>query len=250
MKKFLIIGGDSQLAKSFSKKYPNISIPLSKRQANITEEKSLEKVFKRYSFYYVLNCAAITDMDYAEKYPLKTFTVNGFGVYLLNKLCLKFKKKLLYISSDYAINPVNVYGFSKKMGELFVDKDFHVIRTSFYSKRTFIINGLLNKKKIKSYSNLFFNPISIDRLINEIYINRDSTGTKNYFSNKKISFYRFAEVVCEIIGLNKKKYLIKAEYKNDNSTLPRKLNSYVESDINIDLKKDLLKFLKNITHEK
>src|SRR3989344_3108706 len=242
MKKFLIIGGDSQLAKSFSKKYPNISIPLSKRQANITEEKSLENVFKRYSFYYVLNCAAITDMDYAEKYPLKTFTVNGFGVYLLNKLCLKFKKKLLHISSDYAINPMNTYGTSKKIGEDFVDKSFHIVRTSFYSKRTFIINGLLKKKKINCYSNLFFNPISIERIIEEIYENRDSLGIKNYFSNKKINFCRFAENICEIIHIDPKKYLVKIEYKNDASSLPRKVNSFVKPDINVDLKKDLTKF--------
>ena len=244
MKKFLIIGGGSQLAKSFSKKYPKICIPLSKKQCDVTQEISLEKNFNKYSFHYVLNCAAITDMGYAEKNPVTSFTVNGIGVYLLNKLCLKYKKNLLHISSDYAINPVNVYGFAKKMGEQFVDKRFHVVRTSFYSNKTYIINTLLKKKKINCYSNLFFNPISIDRLIEEIFINRDSSGIKNYFSNKRISFYRFAEYVCEITGLAQKKYLVKIEYKNDASTLPRKLNSFVKPDIDVDLKKDLTKFLK------
>ncbi|OGK31015.1 hypothetical protein A3A93_06405 [Candidatus Roizmanbacteria bacterium RIFCSPLOWO2_01_FULL_38_12] len=244
MKKFLIIGGDSQLAKSFIKKYPKITISFSKKQCDVTNERILKKIFKKYSFHYVLNCAAITDMEYAEKYPLKSVTVNSFGVYLLNKLCLKYKKKLLHVSSDYAIDPVNTYGISKKIGEQFVEKRFHTVRTAFYSKKTYIIDQLLKKKKATCYSNLFFNPISIDRLIEEIFINRDSSGIKNYFSNKKISLCQFTEYVCEAIDLDKKKLIIKTEYKNSQGKLPRKINSYVKSDINVDLKKDLKYFFK------
>ncbi len=250
MKKILIIGGDSQLGKSFSKNYPKLTIPLSKNKANIIDERSLEKAFKKYSFHYVLNCAAITNMDYAEKNAIETFNVNSFGVYLLNKLSLKYHKKLLHISSDYAVDPVNTYGISKKIGEQFVDKKFHVIRTSFYSENTFIIKSLLKMKKINCYSNLFFNPISIDRLTEEIFLNKDLKVIKNYFSNKKISFYDFGKTICKILSIDSKKYLHKIEYQNNKKNLPRKLNSYIKSDIDVDLKKDLSNFLVNRNYEK
>ena len=96
----------------------------------------------------VVNAAAFTAVDAAEKDPENAFAVNCHGVANLAEGCRKLDLPLIHISTDYVfdgnkrgayraddpIDPVNVYGASKAAGEKALRErhDRHVIlRTSW-----------------------------------------------------------------------------------------------------------------------
>lgn len=246
MKKFILIGGESRLGSCFKSIYPNECIIFSKKQCDITSLRSVERVIKSTPGKYVLNCAAITDIERCEKNPKECFITNAIGVYILNRICLKLNKKLIHISSDYAESPLNTYGWSKKLSEEIIDGSFLTVRTNFYSIDTFAVNELLNYRQINAYSNIFFNPISINRLVREIYEHKDISGITNFFSQKKISYYEFARIVSEIFNLKKYNLVKQTQFANLPNRATRPLISYIKPDIRVEIKKDLKEFKKFI----
>lgn len=246
MKDFLILGKDSTLAGFFLKKYRDKCKALNKTECDITNAKSLEEVLKNGVFKYVINCAAITDIKYCEANPVECFRVNTIAVNKLSRLCRKYNKKLIHFSSDYAVKPVNVYGYSKFLSENIIDMNQDlVIRTSFYSQNYYLIKSLMDGSKTNAYKNMFFNPVSVTRLTNEIYKNRDRIGILNIFSNKKISKYDFGKKVVSAFGINKK-LIHPIDYINKQREVVLPLNSFVKSDIKISLTEDLEAFEKAI----
>lgn len=242
MKKILIVGGGSKLAKCFNEIYNEKSISLSREECDVTSEESIKKAVLSCDCKYVLNCAAMTDVVECEQKPLECFSINTTAVYLLNKVCLQYDRKLIHISSDYALKPVNNYGWSKYLSENVVDKKFLVIRTNFYNKETFIVKNLLEGKETNVYTDVYFNPISINKLANEIYSNMEKTGILNLFTSRKISYFKFAHIFCEVFGLNKE--LISPVVYKDNGKVNRPNNSYIKTDKNLDIKVDLTDFKK------
>ncbi len=250
MDKFLILGGNSRLANCFSSLYPDITEKVTKADCDITNKKAVDNTLKTSKASYILNCAALTDIKQCEKNPVKCFEVNAIAVDYLEKGCKKYNKKLIHLSSDYALYPLNIYGLSKLIGEKILDeKDSLIIRTSFYSKNTYLVKSLLNKKKVNAYPNMYFNPLSINRLVKEIYKNRNKKGLLNIFTSKRISKYSFALNICRVFGINAAK--VKAvEFKNKPGFVQRPLNSYVKSNFNILLRDDLIGFYSFVADSK
>lgn len=247
MKHILILGGESRLARNFKSMYPDSCIALSKKRCDLTQLPSLENVIKKTNCHYIVNCAAITDQEDCEKKPMECFSVNAIAVYYLQNLCLKYKKKLIHISSNAALNPVNIYGWSKFLGEKIVNYNFLIIRTDFYDRGTYIIKNLMQKKPIKAYANVYFNPISINHLSYEIYAQRNMRGTINVFTKEKISFLEFAQKFCDIFGLDKPRLVKREEFKNTANHTPRPLNLFVKSTINRSIIEDLIDFKQYIS---
>ena len=96
----------------------------------------------------VINCAAYTAVDKAEEDAISAEKVNAIGVLNLVNALEKVDGKLIHISTDYVfdgnsflpyqesdeVNPIGVYGNTKRSGELAVLKsgiDGIVIRTSW-----------------------------------------------------------------------------------------------------------------------
>lgn len=227
MNKFLIVGANSRLAKHFICSYPNNTIPVS----------HIEKNLNKYNFDYLLNCAALTDIDYCEKHKVEAIEANYELPKRLKRYCDSHNKKLILISSNYAVSPINVYGKSKQKMESLADNNTLVIRTTFYDQSHFIIKNLLENNDVSAYTNTYFNPISVSKLAEEITKNRDKNGILNIFSNQCISLFEFA--------LLTKKYL-NSQSQISPSTLVSKirpLNACIKSDIEVDLTKDLKSFL-------
>jgi dTDP-4-dehydrorhamnose reductase len=96
----------------------------------------------------VINCAAWTDVDGAEKDEPAATAVNGTAVGHLARLCRQHGAMLVHYSTDYVFNghgarpyriddpiePINAYGRSKAAGETLLAKsgcDHLLIRTSW-----------------------------------------------------------------------------------------------------------------------
>ena len=213
-KSFLIFGGNSRLAKIFFSQFPNDTILIPKSVCDIRKKESIERVLIKNKSQYIINCAAITDIELCEQKPRLCFETNIIGLHNLQEICNKYNRKLIHISSNYALNPKNNYGLSKYIGEKIIDQNNLIIRTSFYDKDTYIIKNLLTNKPVNAYSNMYINPVSIYNLIQEIYRSKDKTGVQNIFSDKKISWYQFACCFCEVFNMNKnliKKTLFKKQ---------------------------------------
>jgi dTDP-4-dehydrorhamnose reductase len=240
MVKYLVLGSRSRLAKELNKLLPSDTKYFDKSTCDITSKSSLESIFRNYTFTHVINCAAITDLKQCEADPKFCLDVNTLAVFNLSKMCNNYKKKLIHISSDYAVDPKNVYGISKYLCEKLVEPSNLIIRTNFYDNETYLVNSLLSGNTVNAYSNINFNPISINRLANEIIEHINDSGIINIFTKKELSYYNFAQLVCDTFGLQRK--LVKETiFKN---TFPpyRPLSSYVKPDIKVDIKTDLRLF--------
>lgn len=79
----------------------------------------------------VIHCAAYTAVDKAESESELALTVNGFGTRWVAEACREVGAKMIYVSTDYVFGgdghtpyevhdekkPVNMYGYSKLLGE-------------------------------------------------------------------------------------------------------------------------------------
>ncbi len=242
MKEMLILGGNSRLAKAYKTLYSDQSILLPKAKCDITNPDSIKQTLKKSPAPYVLNCAALTDIELCESNPLSCFEINAIAVKNLQKLCQKYNKKLIHISSDYALRPKNIYGWSKYLSEKLLHKNTLIIRTNFYDLDTYIIERLLQNKPVDAYTNTYCNPISIQHLIKEIYSRKKETGLINIFTKEKITWYQFAQKVCAAFGLDPQKLVHKAIFRNQKEKAKRPLSSYVKPDITISIDDDLKTF--------
>ena len=84
----------------------------------------------------IVNLAAYTNVESAEDNVISTINVNSIGVRNMAKIMKDIDGVIIHISTDYVfgeqfntpineninpINPCNVYGMSKRLGELFIE---------------------------------------------------------------------------------------------------------------------------------
>jgi dTDP-4-dehydrorhamnose reductase len=151
MKRILITGANGQLGTSLKKITPQYEqfnyTYLDVTDLDLTNTTLVQQYFKNTAFDYVINCAAYTAVDQAEKQPDLAFSVNAAIPSLLGEICLKSSMRLLHLSTDYVYSGMNafphleeedpvalsVYAQSKLKGEmaLWNNRQAMVIRTSW-----------------------------------------------------------------------------------------------------------------------
>lgn len=148
----LITGSSGQLGQcieKIKKSYPELQLHfVSSEVLDITKNEEVQHFFKDKSFSFVVNCAAYTNVEQAEKEPEKAFLVNATGALNLAKACKGYNITLIHISTDYVFdgakktpyveedspNPINEYGKSKLAGEQYIKETlekYFIIRTSW-----------------------------------------------------------------------------------------------------------------------
>ncbi|GBD99489.1 dTDP-4-dehydrorhamnose reductase [bacterium BMS3Abin07] len=186
----------------------------------------------------VINCAAYTKVDLAEKEREKAFLVNGVGVQNLAIACEELKIPLCHISTDYVFDgasntpytpfddtgPINVYGESKLAGEKYIQwimNKFYIVRTSWLygkSRNNFVytIQKLCaNRDEIRIVDDQTGSPtwtVSLSQAIGQlietgaygIYHITDDTGGG-------ISWYDFACEIVSVLGSGTRVIPIKTE---------------------------------------
>jgi len=139
----------------------------------------------------IIHCAAITNVDYCEENPEETIIINGESVRKL--IDSAPNAKLIFISTD-AVFPYqthlatenlptrseNIYGKSKEYGESFIKKSLKnscIVRTTIVGKNIntykqgfveWIINSIKKGNHITLFNDVFFTPISIWHLADEL----------------------------------------------------------------------------------
>ncbi len=135
IKKIVVTGGFGQLGQCLqevSKNYPNLECTfLDVSDLDITNETAVASYFQQNSFDAIVNCAAYTAVDQAEKEPEIARKINATATQYLAKEANKYNKDFIHISTDYVfdgsantprvetdqVNPIGVYGVTKLEGE-------------------------------------------------------------------------------------------------------------------------------------
>jgi len=172
--KILVTGGDGRFAKILRKK--NVLLNLyftSKKECNILDLNSLEKIIKKIKPKVIMHCAGLSrPMNIHEKDIIKSIDLNIIGTANVVKMCKKFKIKLIYFSTGYVyegtkgnysekdpVKPFNNYGLSKLGGECAVQM----------YKRSLILRITMTEKPflyVKAYTNLETNYMFHEDLVN------------------------------------------------------------------------------------
>ena len=239
-KKILIIGAASVLATYLIKelkKYYEVYGLFNKRKVKIHGIKFLKNKFNirkkdpnfihNKKFFFVINCAAITNVEFCEKNKLKCSKVN-FN--LVNKIIENIdieKTGFVQISTDHLFDskkkfiteitqpkPLNEYSKSKLLAENLIIKklkNFFIIRTNFFGwgtpyKNTFsdnIIFPLKKKKKVKVLNDVYFNPILLNDLASLIarLLKCKKFGVYNICSNEKLTKFELAKKIAKKFNL-------------------------------------------------
>jgi dTDP-4-dehydrorhamnose reductase len=137
--RILITGGNGMLARAFEKRLAplNLNVVVADREMlDVTDEASCIYYFEQVRPTLVINCAAYTKVDLAEKERDLADAVNGDAVQYLAALCQNTGAMLVHYSTDYVfdgsvkrplqpgdpIGPLSYYGKSKLRGERFLQQ--------------------------------------------------------------------------------------------------------------------------------
>lgn len=122
--KYLLTGGSGLLGR-YLQKYISCDAP-SHKEMDITNLSTIQGEYD-----VVIHCAAYTNVVKAEEEKEECFKVNVIGT---QNLLRSFPhSRFVFLSSEYAYNPVNFYSYTKVAAERLVkEHDNHlIIRTSF-----------------------------------------------------------------------------------------------------------------------
>lgn len=228
----LVSGGKGQLAKEISKSLQGSGfsvVELSKDDLDVTKLTSLETNFEKFTPQVFVNCAAITNVDFAELNPDLTYATNSVSAFQISALCNRFNTNLIHISSDYVfdgysmdpyifnseMNPISNYGRSKALAEMIYARnlkvDYSVIRTgSIYGgeKANFLkraLDLLKDDKQVKLAHNQSCQPTSTRFLSEAICLMIERSiypGVVHLTSRGRVSKLDFVRFAAKQIGIS------------------------------------------------
>jgi dTDP-4-dehydrorhamnose reductase len=203
---------------------------------DILKNFAVEEKIKKSSAEVVLHFAAKTDVDGCEKDKIQgikgdAWKINVDGTKNIVSSCQKFKKKLIYISTDFVFdgentpqegysednmpNPVNWYARTKYEGEKIVQSahiPWIILRIAYpfranYPKMEYVRNILTRLKEnreVFAVTDHFFTPTFIDDLGNalDVLIKNNATGIYHAVGKQSVSPYKVAQLIANVFNLN------------------------------------------------
>ena len=242
--KILVTGANGQLGKEFKNNlYKSVHkfYFTDENELDVTKKKEILDYVKIHKIELIINCAAYTNVNGAEKNKKKAIKVNLDAVKNIVEVCEEKKLKMIHFSTDYVYNsknltpvsevsnidPVNYYGFSKREGEKIIENSSSnsvIIRTSWlYSAygNNFVKNMIKkgeNEKKVYVINDQFGCPTYSKDLVdfilkildsNKLYkkkiYNFSNEGFTNWYEfTKKI--FELKKINCEVIAVDSNYY--------------------------------------------
>jgi len=109
------------------------TVPLTRRDADLTDDAAVAAAIDRARPEVIVNCAAYNDVDAAEDHPIDALNANAFAVRALARAAERHGATLVHYSSDFVFdgtavqpyteedrpNPRSVYATSKLLGDWF-----------------------------------------------------------------------------------------------------------------------------------
>ncbi len=196
----LVTGGDGRFCKELKKSKTNLNFYFAtKKECNILNLKSLEKIVKKIKPTIIMHCAGLSrPMNIHETNIKKSIDLNIIGTSNVVKICEKYNLKIIYFSTGYVyegtkgnysekdpVKPFNNYGLSKLAGECAV---------SMYTN-SLILRITMTEKPFpykKGFSNLKTNFMFHEEFIKILPLLINKRGIINV-GGKSQSVYAFAK---------------------------------------------------------
>ena len=131
--KVLITGSGGRLGAALVREFGarHEVVALNHAQLDFGRPGAIQTALEPLRFDALVNCAALTNVDYCETHREEAFRVNAGAAAELSRLCASKQARLIHISTDYVFDgerpggyreedpaePVSVYGESKLQGE-------------------------------------------------------------------------------------------------------------------------------------
>ena len=242
MKKVLLIGSDGmlggELQERLEKKYEVIGTTI--ETLDICNRDEVLKKVKEVNPYFVINCAAFTNVDACEVKEDVALNVNGIAVGYIAEAVKEIGSIFIHISTDYVFpgnlpidkiytedmepNPVSAYGRTKLVGEKNACKaeKYYILRTAWlYGIRgkNFVktmLNASKSRDEVSVVNDQHGSPTSTTTLCNiieqimekepeyGIYHSTNEGFTTWYEFTKKI--YEFAGIKTKVVPLTSQQY--------------------------------------------
>ena len=238
--KILVTGKNGQLGKSIHKIVTNNEqnsefVFVGREALDLSSQDSIINYFNNNSFDIIINCAAYTAVDKAEKEVELANYINHLAISKIAEISKKHKVKLIHISTDFIFDgvsekaylesddpsPLNIYGKSKLAGEVAVcavmQKNAIIIRTSWlyseYSNN--FVNTIIRKAQkfdeLSVVSDQYSSPTNAGDLAKVIIqiINHNKfrnldhlTQIYHYSSYGVCSWFEFAREILELANID------------------------------------------------
>jgi dTDP-4-dehydrorhamnose reductase len=197
---------------------------------DITNQNQLTKELLKIKPDYIVNTAAMTQVDACENDTVKCDTLNVNVVQWLAAICQELSAHLVHISTDFIFdgkkgwyketdvpNPLSYYGFSKLKSEQILEKsntNYTILRTSLVYGKVFdmsrsnivlwVKESLENKREITIVDDQFRAPTYVEdlALACKISMDKNATGIFNIASSKLLSIYEIAMEIAEVFDLD------------------------------------------------
>ena len=238
--KILVTGKNGQLGKSIHKIVTNNEqnsefVFVGREALDLSSQDSIISYFNNNSFDIIINCAAYTAVDKAEKEVELANYINHLAISKIAEISNENKVKLIHISTDFIFdgvsekaylesadpNPLNIYGKSKLAGEVAVcaamQKNAIIIRTSWlYSEysNNFIDTIIRKAQKFDEFSvvsDQYSSPTNASDLAKAIiqiinhkkFRNHDQLTQIYHYSNYGVcSWFEFAREILELANID------------------------------------------------
>jgi len=228
---WLITGGSGQLGIAVSEELDRQGIAFgawSSKDLDIAHRATVREAIKKLSPTVIINCAAWTDVDYAESHEVEALRVNSDGaenLTLVAKLC---NSKLIHISTDYVfsgehqspwqiedeINPQTAYGRTKAQGESRVlaiyPENSYVVRTAWlYSQwgknfaKTMTKLAIKSEREVRVVNDQMGQPTSamdLARQLVELGLSTSPASIYHGTNSGQATWYEFAQEIFKLAG--------------------------------------------------
>jgi dTDP-4-dehydrorhamnose reductase len=222
MKKLWILGAQGLLGRALVKECSARGIKAvgaGRQEADITSLEMLQKEANQVAPSHIINCAAYTDVDGAEKDYERAWSINAKGAEQATLVALSTKAHLIHISTDFVFDgtknqalleeeeasPVNAYGRSKWEGEQLVRKAYPgacILRTSWLfgsgGKNFFssLLSAFKAKEQMRIIADQWGRVTYAPDLANAVLDLLDYKGTLHFANEGVVSRY---EVACALL---------------------------------------------------
>jgi len=241
-KRILILGAKGMLGSDLCFIFKeNKPVCWDRQDLNITDRKEVKNKIKKLKPEIVINVAAYTNVEMAEKEFSLAKKINAEAVKYLARTCAEIGAIFIHYSTDYVFdgknkngyqendihqNPINRYGLSKLLGEKQIldlrlkipDFKFYLIRTSWLfgsktepSKHKNFVQMILKlakeRKDLKIINDQFGKPtytFDLAKATKKLLASNKPFGTYHLLNEGATTWYQFAKEIIRIAGLKTK----------------------------------------------
>src|SRR5437879_879900 len=231
LRRIIVIGAKGVLCSALGREYQRDYEVTSydRRQPDLGQLNRVRSALAGAKFDLLINCAALTNVDYCESNRKEAFLVNAEAPRLLAEICRDKAAKLIHFSTDYVFDgkktdpyveedkavPLSAYGESKLQGErrvLEVSSQHLVVRLSwvFGPDKPSFIDQIIQRARendvITAVADKFSAPTYTINVAGwlRLAIDKNANGTLHLANNGGCSWQEWAQYaidVCRSLGL-------------------------------------------------